>query len=1195
MEPILVRKKLILVLCLLICSITKCSAKKTKKFFTSKILPSELVSEVEVQSFHDYQIKVFNETRNILELAEDKVEGLATKAQESYHTFHIPEHAEKINKYVNTLFESDYEENKHTEKIRYSLDHDTHFEEEDLNYNPHKLYEEGADENTTMYYYNAKCHWGIPEEDNSITDWCYIGSNFDGSDEFSTRSAVHIPLDVYKRDSVTLKDIIWTQDMDESFLRELCDDIQITTEWSYISTTNGILRYFPGRNWPSECLDDSELTYEDSLDSELMRTWKLNEDNEDDLADTKNCIDENPDVHDSRDSSWFVQSITSPKNVVIMIDNTGSVVGLTLSLIKDTVEYLMNTLTQYDFFNVVSFNNDVKFLYSNFSSCQRLIQATPRNKEMIKGLVEEVAATGHSSIHGALDEVFQIMANDTNDFPNTKIECNPTILMLSDGEGPYPQEVLERMNPEQRTRIFTYSIGKHFFSTGNLKKMACNNRGMFQAIPSNSGTHAASRKYLNVLSRAIAAAPDEVDNKWTLPYDDNLGLGRVVSVTRPVVIEEDSSEVVAVVGIDVTYERLEEHLDTKKVGLGFHTFMTENNGFLFYHPDLKNGFTHEPVAVDMLDLEYGIESQIDELRRNMINQHDEKSKELTKFTLTEEGNVKYITSADFIFSHHPLSGYVLTGGFAHPKEIDHIMDAEATRDLDSFDGLELGALLKPDKSGDVTTAIRDLECEPQEKKLTVGARILKSVCDVEKNFYEKEVREHISFSNQDEYEDFLGSKCLDARKKKRKNKKSVRYYKGEDPLEEDNLIVYGKMQNDLLDTFEELDKDNEEYLNGVHARFISSAAKPYLYRMKHFGDQTFREEIDGKVPYMEEYIERALMQTMNKVTTFSNFTLPSGENLIAAAKGIEIKSKDVFPLIHGIIMGEEEATERVFDYADNEDIFRCDDEKDCPVCGDGSADCMVLDDAGKLLMTNVEDFQDEINQLLSANCSLMNGLLEDHVYESLQLRDTQGICYPEAEPEDHNTAPTGPSSAFALKSIVGNVFRIGGWFATWVNYVSVALTSTAFIPTTYASVNDISLDSPSVLTMMNQPKPKPQHCVRKHTVHMLNTSNIPQADNDLYEVGNIPGTNLLVIALKDFDADTVRFAPQVTEKVETAHSIETEMLRYRKAIVPCQDTSTYGAEEEAITGCGAGSLEISILLVAINILALFFGTSLFSS
>ena len=77
------------------------------------------------------------------------------------------------------------------------------------------------------------------------------------------------------------------------------------------------------------------------------------------------------------------------------------------------------------------------------------------------------------------------------------------------------------------------------------------------------------------------------------------------------------------------------------------------------------------------------------------------------------------------------------------------------------------------------------------------------------------------------------------------------------------------------------------------------------------------------------------------------------------------------------------------------------------------------------------------------------------------------------------------------------VVNTGGWLATWLNYVSVAVTSTAFIPTTYGSVNDISLDSPSVLTMMNQPKPKPQHCVRKHTVHMLNTSNIQKADNQL--------------------------------------------------------------------------------------------------
>ena len=44
----------------------------------------------------------------------------------------------------------------------------------------------------------------------------------------------------------------------------------------------------------------------------------------------------------------------------------------------------------------------------------------------------------------------------------------------------------------------------------------------------------------------------------------------------------------------------------------------------------------------------------------MINQEEEDGVDITKYTLTEEGNAKYITPAEFIFSFHRLSGYVLT-------------------------------------------------------------------------------------------------------------------------------------------------------------------------------------------------------------------------------------------------------------------------------------------------------------------------------------------------------------------------------------------------------------------------------------------------------------------------------------------------------------------------------------------------------
>lgn len=344
-----------------------------------------------------------------------------------------------------------------------------------------------------------------------------------------------------------------------------------------------------------------------------------------------------------------------------------------------------------------------------------------------------------------------------------------------------------------------------------------------------------------------------------------------------------------------------------------------------------------------------------------------------------------------------------------------------------------------------------------------------------------------------------------------------------------------------------------------------------------------------KVGYSDEYIERAMMQTMNGITTFSNFTLPSGKNMIASAHAVEIKGKNVYPLIHGVIMDQDETTKKIFDYVDNEDVFDCEGDDDCVKCSDMSSECVVLDEAGKLLMTNIEDFQDKVNKLVSSESSLMAGLLEDGVYESLEIRDTQGVCIPEVEPDKHNHA------APRLQSIIGNLFKIGSWIGAWVNYATVSITSTSFIPQTFANVHGDGDINDRVMTM-SKPKPKPQHCVRKHIVRMLKVENVDKSDSDAYKIGNIPGTNLLVVGFNEFTLnDSVTFASQVTQTIPTEESCVTEMQRYRKAILQCQDTSTYSSEDEDIMGCGAVSISMSIVLVTINVLALILGSSLFSS
>lgn len=107
--------------------------------------------------------------------------------------------------------------------------------------------------------------------------------------------------------------------------------------------------------------------------------------------------------------------------------------------------------------------------------------------------------------------------------------------------------------------------------------------------------------------------------------------------------------------------------------------------------------------------------------------------------------------------------------------------------------------------------------------------------------------------------------------------------------------------------------------------------------------------------------------------------------------------------------------------------------------------------------------------------------------------------------------------------------------------------------------------------------------------------NVQKADSDTYQIGNIAGTNLLIVGFTDFNSSSVSFTPQVTETIPTEESCVTEMKRYRRAIAKCQDTSSYSAEDEEIVGCGAVSISLSVLLVTINILALLLSNSLFSS
>ena len=66
---------------------------------------------------------------------------------------------------------------------------------------------------------------------------------------------------------------------------------------------------------------------------------------------------------DPRFRPWFVQAATpTPKDVVVVIDSSGSMGSTRMSKAKAAAQIVLKTLNPDDYFNVVDFDNSAKSL-----------------------------------------------------------------------------------------------------------------------------------------------------------------------------------------------------------------------------------------------------------------------------------------------------------------------------------------------------------------------------------------------------------------------------------------------------------------------------------------------------------------------------------------------------------------------------------------------------------------------------------------------------------------------------------------------------------------------------------------------------------------------------------------------------------------------------------------------------------------
>jgi voltage-dependent calcium channel alpha-2/delta-3 len=67
-------------------------------------------------------------------------------------------------------------------------------------------------------------------------------------------------------------------------------------------------------------------------------------------------------MFDCRSTEWFIDAATMSKNVLIMLDLSGSMLGQRFEIAKQTIESILDTLYDNDFFNVLAVSLKIVFI-----------------------------------------------------------------------------------------------------------------------------------------------------------------------------------------------------------------------------------------------------------------------------------------------------------------------------------------------------------------------------------------------------------------------------------------------------------------------------------------------------------------------------------------------------------------------------------------------------------------------------------------------------------------------------------------------------------------------------------------------------------------------------------------------------------------------------------------------------------------
>ncbi len=206
----------------------------------------------------------------------------------------------------------------------------------------------------------------------------------------------------------------WTESLNKQF--KINNQNNKDLNWQYFCSFFGLYRQYPGAYW---------------------------------------TVPSREDFFDCRLQSWYVNAASSSKDIIILLDTSGSMTGIKLEIAKKLIQLLFHTFTDNDFLNVITYSDVINFLVPKFTD--QFIQASKSNKKTFNNALKDFKNTSQQgNLEQALVKAFLLF----NDSSLDKNGCNKIIMVVTDGQQDSVKDVFDKHNIKKETRVFSFKIGR---------------------------------------------------------------------------------------------------------------------------------------------------------------------------------------------------------------------------------------------------------------------------------------------------------------------------------------------------------------------------------------------------------------------------------------------------------------------------------------------------------------------------------------------------------------------------------------------------------------------------------------------------------------------------------------------------------------------------------------------------------------